>query len=298
MEIFEALSLSPHYSAILLINLAIAFALLVALKFISGAISGVNALHELSEKDNPAFGISIAGVAVAITIMMTGVMTGEASAQFSTEVMLVTGYGVLGLILMTLTRFIFDRVSMPGFSVKDEILKGNMAAGIVDAGNVIATAIIIRAAMVWIEDTTIYHAAFVVGAYILSQAILSLASLYRLHIFKKRNDKSLQDSIQGGNIALAWRFTGYRLGIAFAITAASGMVPYTLETPVFTAGLWVGVSIVMMVLVSVLVVLADLVILRKIDVNEEVDKQRNIAIGAIQCAITISVGLIIAALST
>ena len=155
MVLFQSLNIDSFYAGVLLINLAVAVVILVGVKFMSAIISNVNATHELSEKDNHAFGVSIAGVALAVTIMMTGVMSGDASESFQTEMLLVAGYGVLGIILMSLTRFIFDKVSMPRFSVKAEIEKGNMAAAILDAGNVIATAIIIRAVMMWVESDTL-----------------------------------------------------------------------------------------------------------------------------------------------
>ncbi|MFT6072591.1 MAG: uncharacterized membrane protein YjfL (UPF0719 family) [Alphaproteobacteria bacterium] len=298
MELLNSLNIDAHYAIILLINLAIAFGLLTAVKFISGVISNVNAINELAEKDNTAFGVSVACVALAVTIIMTGVMSGEASYSILLEAMNVFGYGALGLVLMIVTRAIFDRISMPNFSVKNEILKGNIAAAIVDGGNVIATAIIIRAALIWIEHNTIYDGLLVLGAYCLSQIILTIASKYRIYMYKsQQNGETLQCAIQNGNKALAWRFSGYRIGIALAISAASGIVPYDLNAPISMAFMWVAVSFVMMIFMLMMVFIADKIILHKINLNQEINDQQNSAVGIIQAAIIISTGLIIATLT-
>jgi uncharacterized membrane protein YjfL (UPF0719 family) len=297
MNILSHFNMDTNYVMVLLINLGIAMALLAGLKFLAGLISNVNATQELAEKDNPAFGISLAGVAMAITIMLTGVMSGEASASFASEAMLVAGYGLLGLILMVLTRFVFDRISMPQFSVKDAILKGNIAAGILDAGNVVATAIIIRALLMWVNTESLQGLAVILGGFVISQLILSAASIYRRKRSLSRHNKSLQDAIEGGNIAVAWRFTGFRIAVALAITAASGFIPYAQESLCEIMLLWTLVSICLLGVISILAVVTDKLILSGIDVQDEVDNQGNLAIGIIQCAITIAVGIIIAVLA-
>ena len=205
MDIVQLLNIDSFYAMILIINLAIAVVILAGVKFISAMISNVDATKELSKKDNHAFGISIAGVALGVSIMMTGVMSGEAGQDYKAEFILVTAYGVLGVFLMSLTRLIFDKVSMPKFSIKDEVAK-NVAAAIIDAGNVVATAIIIRAVMIWMEDSTLSGTLYVLVGYVLSQAILSLVSLYRIKSFNAHHNSSLHEVIVDGNVATAWRF--------------------------------------------------------------------------------------------
>jgi len=298
MDIVQLLNIDSFYAMILIINLAIAVVILAGVKFISAMISNVDATKELSKKDNHAFGISIAGVALGVSIMMTGVMSGEASQNYKVEFILVTAYGILGVFLMSLTRLIFDKVSMPHFSIKDEVAKGNVAAAIIDAGNVVATAVIIRAVMIWMEGDTLSGMMFVLAGYVLSQAILSLVSLYRVKSFNAHHKSSLHEVIVDGNVATAWRFSGFRIGVALAITAASGMVPYSTDNLVQIGILWLVISIIMMIVMFLIVEITDKVILSGIDVREEVDNQKNTGIAAIQFAVTISVGIIIATLAS
>ena len=93
-------------------------------------------------------------------------------------------------------------------------------------------------------------------------------------------------------------FSGFRIGVALAITAASGMVPFATDNLVQIGILWLLVSVFMMVILFIIVEITDKVILSGIDVREEVDNQKNTGIAAIQFAVTISVGIIIATLAS
>lgn len=295
-SLLEILSLDIETILTLLVNLGIAVVILTSIHSISGTIASIDASNELAEKDNPAFGISLAGVVLAVTIMMTGAISGTASGNIGMEALMVISYGVLGIILMVFTRFIFDKISMPKFSMRKEILKKNAAAGVLDAGNVIATAIMVRAVMMWIEEDSLRGVIVVLAGYFISQFILSLASYYRLMAYNKAHKESMQQTIQEGNAAIAWRFTGYRIGVALAITATTGLVPYDLDTPFLTAGIWALVSFILMALVSITSIIADRVILFGINTKTEVDREHNVSVGAIQCVIHIAIGLLVASL--
>ncbi|MCK5296441.1 MAG: DUF350 domain-containing protein [Alphaproteobacteria bacterium] len=297
MQILELLGLNCFTVSAILINLVVAVVILTSVRFVSGILSGVNSTDELAEKDNPAFGIAVAGVIIAVAIMLTGAVSGDSHQDLAYETLIVAGYGVLGLALMSLTRFVFDKVSMPSFSLNKEILDGNQAAGILDAGNVIATAIILRAVMVWVDSTSWDGFLALLGGYVISQVILSLASFYRIKLHNMHHkDSTIQNELLKKNSALAWRFVGYRIGVALAITAASGIVPFDGAKLTDIILLWTALSVIMMVLVSVLSILANKIVLSGIDEKDEVNNQKNVAVGLIQCVVSISMGLLLVAL--
>ena len=60
--------------------------------------------------------------------------------------------------------------------------------------------------------------------------------------------------------------------------------------------LWGAASVVFVILLSILAILSRHIILRGINVVEEVDKQGNVGIGLIEAAIYIIYGLLLAAL--
>jgi len=297
MKIFEMLNLDSHYFIVLSVNLIAAFLLLISIKYISGWIANVNATDELKEKDNAAFGISIFAVMLSISIMMTGVVSGDSDELLSNEIISVVAYGALGLLLMFVTRFVFDKVTMPNVSVQQEIKKGNMAIAIIDAGNVIATALIIRSIMMWIETEALEGIIFVCVGYIISQIVLLLATICRKKLYNKNSTKKMHDSLIEGNMALAFRFSGYRIAVAFAITSASGIVPFLNEDMISTSILWVIISIIMIAVISILSLLAHKVIMKDIDNSAEIRDDSNIAIGLMDGGISICIALIVASLT-
>ncbi|VAW61841.1 hypothetical protein MNBD_GAMMA10-1704 [hydrothermal vent metagenome] len=280
-----------------LVDFIIAIALLSGMRFLSGLVGNVSTSHELSKKDNQAFGVSLAGGMLALSIMLMGVVSGDAGFNLVNEAVSVIMYGVTGIILMWVTRIIFDRVSFPGLSIHDQIMQGNLAAGIIDACNMIATALIIRAAMIWVEGSTIMAILAVVISFVASQLIMSLATLYRRKVFEKRhNGEQLHTAIENNNIALALRFSAYRIGTAIAVSAAFSAIEYESEAFITVFALWFAAALILFVVLTLVAIVIRHAVLHRINIAEEVGQQGNIAVGAIEGSIYIVVGLIIAGL--
>jgi uncharacterized membrane protein YjfL (UPF0719 family) len=282
-------------AGMLAMDFVIIFVVLLSIRALFGFISGVNATSELASKDNFAFGISLTGATAGVAIMLSGVATGGIARSFGEEAALMVVFAVVGLVLMWFTRLIFDRVTLPGISVRDEIDRGNTATAIVDAGNVVATAIMIRAIIVWSDDvlTTGLIAVFI--GYIASQIILTLTAFYRVQLFSRRNKGAqFQEAIRDGNVALALRFAGFQAGIAFGVTAASGLAVYdTISNPVLQGLAWSIASLVLSAVLIGLSMIAERFVLAGIDVSEEVDQQRNVGVGLVEVSVYISIGLLL-----
>ncbi len=297
MESQNLVNWYPDLLAILLVDLVIAVALLTAFRKLAGIISNVSSTHELAEKDNVAFGWVFAGGILALSIVMTGAISGEVASSFFYEVVLVLGYGVVGIVLMMLTRKVFDEFTLTEINVHDQVMQGNLAVAIADIGNLLATAIIVRAVMVWIDDTSLFGLVAVVIGFMVSQAVLMLVTKYRMRVYARRHQgSSLQAALEAGNKALALRYAGHKIGVALAVTAASGFVVYNDERVIVTCLVWGLISLVLTVFLSLLAIIARHAILAKIDVVEEVDNQQNLGIGLIEASIYIAIGLILSSL--
>lgn len=297
MESIDLFYWDSSYNTILLVDLAICIALFTSLRLFSGAIAHINAWDELVNKDNPAFGISLAGVAFAVTLVLIGSIYGKPTNDLQDSAIAVGMYGILGIILMAITRLIFDKIALPKISIRDEIAKKNIAAGIVDAGNVIATAIIIQAVTMWIEVNTLEGVTSLLTGYAVSQILLTLATFARVRLFSLHNKGlSIQEVLKQGNTALALSFAGRRIGTAFAITAAANIMVYEIYEVKQMLLAWSGISLIMMGVLAILSFVADKVILFKINIDDEIVNQHNIAVGALQCVIYISLGMLLAQL--
>ena len=283
-----------YYNTTLLINLLIITGLFASLRIFSGTIAHINASDELLKKDNPAFGISLAGATLAITIMLSGVIYGDLDSSRTETVVVLALFGILGIALMALTRIIFDKITLPDISLREEIVKGNIAVAIADAGNVLATAIIIRAIMIWVPMYTIGGLTAVLGSFAVSQIILTAMTLLRIKVFGFINkDSEMQNELKNGNTALALRFSGQKIGTAFAIATAARIIIYE-EYEIFSIlAVWFLASIVVILIWKALCFVAHRIILFRVNINREVLQQRNIAVGALQAVIYISLGFLI-----
>ena len=279
----------------MVMDFALVFAVLLLVRVLYGVASGVDTLHELSVKDNFAIGISLAGATAAIGIMLTGVVSGEYAFSYGMELAAMASYGVLGLALMWLTRLIFDRVALPRLSVRALVGDGNTAVATVEAGNLIATAIMVRAVMVWSDDALIPGLIAVIVGYVASQIILTVTAYYRIWRYKMRNSGGrFSDAVADGNLAVALRFVGFQIGVALAVTAAGGLAPYAPGgDPVMQAVLWGVVSIGAAVVLVVLTVIAEFAVLTGLDLSEEVDRQRNIGVALVEVAVYLAIGLLL-----
>ena len=280
-----------------LVDFIIAVGILSAMRLLAGTVASVSATHEISQNDNKAFGVSLAGAMIAVSIMLMGVVSGDAGYSIANEILSVILFGVIGIVLMWITRIVFDRVSFPGLSIHDQIMQGNMAASIIDASNMIATAIIIKGAMTWVEGGLMMSLLAVVTSFIASQVIMALATVYRVKVYQKRHDGAqLHSAIEQDNVALSLRFSAYRIGIAIAVTAAFTAVEYVPEAFVSVFLLWFAVALVLFILLTLISIVIRLAVLHQVNIGEEVGQQKNISVGVIEGSIYIVVGLLIAGL--
>lgn len=280
-----------------LVDFLIALALLTGIRFLSGLVGNVSATQELSDKDNKAFGVSLAGAMIAVSIMLIGVISGDAGYSLADEALTVILFGIIGIALMWLTRIAFDRLSFPGLSIHEQIMKGNMSASIMDACNMIATAIIIKSAMSWVDGNITIAITAVVISFMASQVIMALATLYRVKVFERRHKgRRLYSAIEDNNIALALRFSAYRIGIAIAVSAAFTAVEYDPDAFINVFIVWFAVALALFVLLTLIAIVIRLGVLHRVNVAEEVGEQANIAVGAIEGSIYIVVGLLLAGL--
>lgn len=286
-----------YYSGLLLVNLLIVIGLFTMVRVFSGVVSHVSASKELFVKDNPAFGISIAAVTFAITIMLSGTIYGNPASDFVTATSYVAIYGVVGILLMGLTRLIFTKITFPRLNTTQEIINENRAVAIADAGNVLASAIIIRAIMIWVTDLSVNGLLSLLIAFVISQIILTSMTLMRKKLFRRYcNGGVLREEFEKGNTAVALRYSGQKIGTAFAISMATQIIPFEglSNTGIYVS--WIIASIIMITVWKILCFVAERIIMGKVDINAELVDQQNTALGLLQAVIYISMGLLLTSL--
>jgi len=281
----------------LAIDITIAIVLLGAMRFISGFTAQVNSTDELAKEDNFAFGISVAGSVAAMGIVLMGAITGESANSYLLEAIGMFSYGVFGLILIKIGRIVHDRMALNQINKTEQIKAHNISVGIVDAAGAIATAIVIKAVLLWVSGLDISTFVAIAAGFIVSQAMLVLVTRIKERQYAKNNQgDSMQEAFADGQVALAIRYSGQVISTALAVTAASYFLTYTPETLMMNLFGWFVFSILMTVLVFILTTIAKKLILWGINLVEEVDQQHNIGVASVEMAISISIALILTGL--
>lgn len=295
--LIENIGLNADLLIYLAIDITVAILLLGFMKFISGISAQVNANDELAKEDNFAFGISVAGSVAALGIVMTGAITGENANSYLMEVIGMFSYGLFGLILIKVGRVVHDRLALNEINKTEQIKARNITVGIVDAASTIATAIVIRAVLIWVHGIDIGTFIAILAGFVVSQAMLILVTRLKERQYARNNQgDSLQEAFANGQVALAIRYAGQVISTALAVTAASYFMVYSPDTIVTTLFAWLVFSIVMTLLVALLTTIAKKLILWGINLVEEVDQQHNVGVASVEMAISISIALILTAL--
>ena len=284
---------------VMLVDLAIVIVLLLSMKFLKSFFSNVKANEELREKNNVAFGLSYAGGILSLGLMLTGVMSGEFADSVTAEAVSIAVFGALGLTMILAGRFIQDRFVLTKLDVHAQLAQGNLAAAFVDVGHMLSVGLIVRAAMEWIPASDFRIIPILLVAFVLAQLVMLVAGLYRIKLFKARNEghgNCLQSAIGDGNVALALRYAAFMVGASLAVTSASHLVTYSFENQWVSAALWAGVSLVAIAIFALLVMLIRKIVLTGVDVAQEVDREQNAGVAAVESAIFLAIGLILAAM--
>jgi len=295
-ELLTTLGQSGDIAVYLLIDMAVAIVLLGGIRFTMGFIGKIDTKDELSEKDNFAYGISMAGGVAAMGIALSGAITGEVAGSYSIELMGMFAYGASGLILIKAGRFIHDKFALPECNKHEEILKRNISVALVDAASVIATAIVVRAALIWVEGLDVYTFIAIASAWIVSQVMLVLITRVFEWKFSRNNGTTFQGALVSGQTALAIRYAGYLISTAMSVTAASYFIIYDVTNIWLGIGQWAIMSLILMACLTVLTSIAKFIVLWGINRRVEVEDKDNIGIATIELATSFSIALLLMAL--
>ncbi len=295
--LIELVGVNQELLVYLAIDITIAILLLGTMRFLLGLTSQVNSTEELAQKDNFAFGVSVAGSVLALGIVLTGAITGENAPSYLMEIIGMLAYGIYGLVLIKVGRVIQDKVALQHLNKTELIKEKNLTIGIIDAAGAIATAIIIRAVLLWVDGLDIATFVAITCGFVVAQAVLVLVTRIREKIYAKNNQEDcLQEALSNGQLALAIRYSGQVISTALAVTAASHFLVYSPDTLVMNLIGWLVFGIIMTILVSLLTSLAKHIVLWGINLVEEVDQQHNIGVASIEMATSISIAMILTAL--
>ena len=147
MEIFKEFTVEIVYIVLAILILFIG-------KITLNVLTPYKIDDELTEKDNPAFGISITGYYLGILIIFIGASIGEFktddiwSSKVYFEMLKDFGWAICGILLLNCSRVFLDKIIFSKFSTRKEIIEDrNAGMGAAEFGIYIASALILAGAI-------------------------------------------------------------------------------------------------------------------------------------------------------
>ncbi len=295
-ELITTLENNSSLIGYLAIDMAVAMFFLGCIRYMMGLFNKLDTTDELATKDNFAFGISMAGGVAAMGIALSGAITGEVAGSYKIELIGMLSYGIAALILIKAGRYIHDKFALPSFNKQELIGNRNIAVGLVDAASAIATAIVVRAAIIWVEGISVDTFIALTCVWIVSQVMLVIITRIFEWRYSKNNGITFQTALVNEHLALSIRYSGYLISTAMSVTAASYFIEFNIDELWLGLAQWVVISVVLMVLLTLLTTIAKLLVLWGIDRRQEVEDQQNIGVATIELTTSFSIALLLMAL--
>lgn len=257
---------------------------------------------ELSEKDNPAFGVHIAGYIIGLMILVMGAAS-PASGELPHPVDIWV-FGGLAVVLFRSGAIVTDKLILPAFSDWKEISEDrNIGVGFVTAGVFIATGSILKGALTGDSSGLLMGILTTVEYFIFSQIILVAASSLYAKLRKyKHNDGStltvIQELRDNDNPAVGLSFAGFIVGASLVVSASIDGNDITSLDKLFHV-LWTLLASSVLGVGSMLLIqpFVDKAVLPYASVSNEVGQQKNMAIAGVNAAFYVGLGLILYSLT-
>lgn len=253
--------------------LALFLLIFLAARWAKYASAGYDVHSELVDQDNVAVATTLAGYYLAVTLVFAGAYLGP-SRGLLTDLTVVGGYTLLGIVLVNIARIINDKFLLHRFCVRTELLENrNLGVGVVLLGNYLAAGLVVAGAVHGEGGGPVTAIVFfLVGqlALVLFTWIYDLITPYSLH-----------DELAAGNVAAGIGFSGALIAIGMIVmNAVSGDFVSWMSNGTDLA---IQISVILIYLPLVRLFF-DKVMLPGADLNREILEDRNIGAGILEFA--------------
>ena len=285
---------SSEYDYAGIMNVLLLVVIFIAAKFVFKSFIMSQKRVKKDKADNFAYAISYCSFFISLAIILTSVGYGDVTTSWIQGATKTLTYAAMGITLLIITGLIFDKITLSKFSLNKQIAEGNVAAGIADAGNFLAAALIISSSLMWQEFKQAEAMLAILGIYGASQLLMVLATFLRTRVFNMLDREiPFYQQIKNNNTAVAIDFAGRRVGNALAITAATNLLSYQNSISLSEVILeWLAVSVILLIALNILSWFASKIIFWGTNTHNETINRNN-SIALVNAALYISFGIII-----
>ena len=247
---------------------------------------------ELSHKDNPALSTLFSAFLLATGIAASGSFFGHWQDPIASAALKMLPEGLLAIVLLRASIWINDYSILSDFSITKEIGEDrNLGVSITVAASTLASGMIINGALTGYSPNYAAGLRDLVVYWTLGQSLLVVAGM----VFRRIKQYDVHRLLEyDDNPAVGWSFGGYLVGIGIVVRGAT--IGSGLSTLVNELWHTVLLSLIGCTLLTVLHQTAPRIILSGIDLREEVEMNRNTAVGIPMACLTIALAIFIAEL--
>ncbi|RUP83371.1 hypothetical protein C7Y69_02235 [Alteromonas sp. KS69] len=278
----------------LAIDVSIALALLVVMKWVTGLVRKNSVTEELGIKDNFAFGISIAGGMLSLCIVLSSVVGRHIGQGYSEAATGMVTFGIVGILLVKFGRFAHDKLVLNRVDTHAMISERSVSVALVDAASLVASAIVLKNIMVWVDGSDMNAIiAIVTGFSVVLTMLLVMTRILEVRYAKDNQNDSFQGALRKGQLALAIEHSGNLLGTAMIVSAAKNLLIYNPSGYVSNVTGWLVVSVALAIALHILVLINKKVIMFGMNFRQEVDQQHNVGVASLGFTLSIGTAMVI-----
>lgn len=231
--------------------------------------------QELTERDNPAFGVLFAGYIIGLAFSIAGSFFAFSSSILANVINIATS-GAAGIILLRIGMLIGDKVILYSFSVEKEVIEDrNAGAGFAVAGLFVATGLMIEGVMSGQSSSYLLMLRDIAIYWLVGQILLIIGGLLYQVFARYDVRKTIEDD---NNTAAGISMGGYFVALGVIMKAALTGTTSDLGAEILVTAV-VGVAgLIILILARYL---TDLVLLPKSLLADEVARQKNSAAGSV-----------------
>lgn len=244
---------------------------------------------ELTDKDNPAFGVCLAGYLIGSGIALTGVLFGTNGSIGDDIVGIIIG-SVATIVLIRLSVLINDLAILHKFAIHKELIEDrNVGTGFVVAGSCIATGWMLNGVLSGHSESMLLVVRDIIVYWTLGQVILITGGFLFQMITKYDIHKIIGDE---DNLPAGISFGGFLVALGIITRSALFGATSNLGEEILVTLIFAVAGMILLVITRIIV---DKVFLPNSPLSKEVAVDRNPAAGAVAAASFIIIAALFAA---
>lgn len=264
-----------------LIYIAVSCVMLFLARVLFDKFSPFKVEEQVKEKNATAL-LAFAGYMLGIVCVFAGAFIGPEAGLFRVDLLLYISYAIVGILLMTLSGYIADKILLNKFDCKKEILEDkNIGTAAVYFAVYLATGLIASAC--------------VTGEYggVLSSIVYYILGIFFMVLFIKLYDVltpySIHEELEKDNYAVGIALGGNIIAMGLILMKATIGDAMTLTENIALYA--VDLAAIFLLLPVVRFILCNFII-RHVDINKEI-KENNVAAGVLEFASIVCFAIIV-----